>query len=196
MKTQKTTRLILSVTGHRQIGSTELQLSEGLLTTFLQELRPAQVLNPLANGADQLVAQVCCKLHIPWQAVLPMPLDRYKTSSILGDFPRADQAGQRLKAEKQFDQLLLQAKSTIHLYEDLPFSADKEGEIYQALAQYLLTQSDALLAIWDGFDNGKKGGTADVVNKAKAHNTKIYHLSIPSKENPRPAFTAYSWQQF
>ena len=147
--------LIVGVTGHRDLVPAEIPVLKEEVRRFFNTIRetfpelPILLLDPMADGADQLVAEVAIELDIPVDAVLPMPVDEY----------RMDFEGEALQ---RFEQLL--AKSEIV---ELPF-LKSSGEIdrdeqYVAVGGYVVAHCHILLTLWDGKDFGSRGGTSRVV---------------------------------
>ena len=77
--------LIVAVTGHRDLVAREVPEIRAQVSEFLNRLlahypeRGVTVMSPLAEGADQLVAEEALKLGIPVIAPLPMPREIYVT---------------------------------------------------------------------------------------------------------------------
>ena len=144
----------LAVTGHRHIKS-DAKLTESIrevLDRILQENEGAEIwlYTALAEGSDQLVAKIAndideIKLVVP----LPFPVEQYLTQ-----FETED-------GKKDFNQLLKSASEIINL----PVQPDPQSA-YQNLGNYLVNSCDTLVAIWNGENNLKEGGTAEVVLNA------------------------------
>jgi len=103
----------------------------------------------LAAGTDQIFAQIVLELGGRIHVVLPAK--RYEESFELQD----DLA--------RFRRLLSEAKDVI----TMPFEEPSE-EAYWAAGQEIVNRSHRLLAVWDGQPAGGLGGTADVVEFARA----------------------------
>jgi hypothetical protein len=77
--------LIVSVTGHRNLVPAEIPEIRKRVREFLSELcekypdRGVSVMSPLAEGADQIVAEEAITLRIPLIVALPMPCDIYRS---------------------------------------------------------------------------------------------------------------------
>ncbi|MFT7220239.1 MAG: hypothetical protein ACI8Z1_001856, partial [Candidatus Azotimanducaceae bacterium] len=77
--------LIVGVTGHRDLINEETEAIKQKISEFLHGLQNSfkglelNVLSPLAEGADQLVAEVAAEMHIPIVALLPMPRLDYRS---------------------------------------------------------------------------------------------------------------------
>jgi hypothetical protein len=154
---------LVGVTGHRDLVPEELPALAAAVGATVEELRqrlpatPLLLLSALAEGADQLAASVALAHGAQLAAVLPMPAATYRAT--------LDEA-----ARDPFDTLLARAAFTIELppgtatEAELAASPEARVERYEALAAFLATRSQALLALWDGQPSEKPGGTARVVH--------------------------------
>lgn len=87
--------------------------------------------------------------------------------------------------------------STIFLKNVVPPEKDKEekeilnDEYYEKQAQYIVENSQLIIALWDGIYAFKKGGTSEVVRMALESTRKItiHHLVCPRASNPYPVNT-------
>ncbi|MBD3677132.1 MAG: hypothetical protein HUJ27_01880 [Rhodobacteraceae bacterium] len=154
---------VIGVTGHRDIAQADLEAVCGRLRDGLSLIRdrfsdlPVTVITGLAEGADQLATEVALDLGLRVRAVLPMPKPCYE----------ADFKGEALE---RFQTLHDDPRVTVH---ELPLAegrgpADMESQAnrdaqYALLRDYLVRRSNAMMAVWDGIDNGLTGGTSDVV---------------------------------
>jgi len=160
----------LAVTGHRHIKS-DAKLAESIrevLERILQENEGAKVwlYTALAEGSDQLVAKIAnaideIKLVVP----LPFPVEQYLTQ-----FETED-------GKKDFNQLLKSASEVIIL----PKQTDPQSA-YTSLGDYLVNACDTVVALWNGENNLKKGGTAEVVLNAIDLGKPVYWIYC---DNPR-----------
>ncbi len=156
--------LIVAVTGHRDLVNAELPGIRERVRIFLSELlteypdRGVTVMSSLAEGADQLVAEEAVALDIPLIVPMPMPGVLY-----IDDFDS-------IKAQESFDYLCSRA---VEFYE-LPItpgntreSIRKQGpnrdQQYAQLGVFLCAHCHILLALWDGKESDKLGGTGQVV---------------------------------
>lgn len=153
--------LIIAVTGHRDPCAEALPTLRRSVERILDWLGaaggPIVVLSALAQGADQLVAEVAlergCQLVVP----LPMPVAIYREQF-------EDEA-----SAVAFDALLARASHHYVLETaadlsaaDLAGDPQMGGRLYRALACELAQLGHVMLALWDGLP-GKVGGTGDAV---------------------------------
>lgn len=174
-------RTVLAVSGHRDLREGDLDALRISVKSVLEALRAEKeivLLTALAEGADQLVAEVAQELGIPHYAVLPGAAALYRANfdeSLVPADPKA-----------RFDALL--ASATDHA--ELPI--EETDADYEQLGDFLLSNADALLALWDGVDAASPGGTSDVVRTAlepaeSPQRLKVlYHLITPRQRNPFP----------
>jgi hypothetical protein len=162
------TPLVIGVTSHRNIPADEIEPIRQRVRDFLAQLRrdfpalPLVVLSALAEGGDQLVAHEALAAGARLVAPLPLPRELY-----VDDF--ADPA-----VRASFDALCAQA-------EIVPLPPPKGQSLldigtpglardrqYAKAGVYIASHCHVLLAIWDGKESGRLGGTAQIVK---------YHLS-------------------
>jgi hypothetical protein len=155
------TALVLGVTSHRDLVPEDIPRLREVLSDAIGSLRAAfpdlglLLLSPLAEGGDQLAADVAltcgARLFVP----LPMPVELY-----LQDFTD-DDAGMRLRW------LLGQATSVELASGDdldaLHAPGPWRDRRYLAAGLHVANHCHLLLALWDGSEDGGPGGTADIV---------------------------------
>jgi len=190
----RTIPFVIAATGHRDLRSANIDQLKDRVRKILVELAesmpstPLLVLTGLAEGADQLVAQVALEIGIDFAAIIPMPMTLY-----------SEQMSEKGRAELY--SLYEKAALKVHLpmvdpAEDSMCSSESLGaERYKRLASFLGTHSQALIALWDGLDSGLSGGTAEVVarmlkrledtaNSEEGTLTKsVYHIVTPRESN-------------
>jgi hypothetical protein len=152
--------LRLGVTGHRLDkldGAAIARLKPAVGQAVARVARVAgrsaaslQVVSPLAEGADRLVASAALEQSAELVAALPFPRDAYRD-----DF--ADPAS---KAE--FDALLSQAAAVVELPGERRDAAARAAA-YAAVGRRVVDDSDMLIAIWNGDSPEGRGGTAEIV---------------------------------
>ena len=161
--TAAATPLVLGVTSHRNLVAAEIEPVRRRVRETLARLAgefpgtPLVVLSALAEGGDQLVAQEALAAGARVIAPLPLPPDLY-----LDDF--ADAA-----ARETFEALCRRADLV-----PLPMLAGNSRDSvgppgaardrqYAQAGIYIASHCHLLLAIWDGRDSDRLGGTAQVV---------------------------------
>jgi hypothetical protein len=126
-----------------------------------------RLVSPIADGADQIAADMALELGWELQVVMPFSRDYYRTT--LGNEP----------AQERFDELLSHAARIL----ELPGSPDREPESYAMAGRATVAHSDLLVALWDGLKARGRGGTGEVVELAIARGTPIAHIP-PEPERP------------
>ncbi len=158
--------LTIGVTGHRDLLADEVPALKEKVRNFFLLLKSdypdldLQLITPLAEGSDRLVADVASEMGINLIVPLPMPQTEYEQ-----DFSSRD-------AVQAFRDSLDGAR-VIHL-RTLPeaqgrtvTSEDRDRQ-YAQLGVFISNHSQILLALWDGKPSTATGGTAGVVE---------YHLT-------------------
>lgn len=113
-----------------------------------------RVISPLAEGADQIVAEeglaAGCKLYCP----LPFQQEKYER-----DFPTPESL-------RRFRSLLAKASFVNVLGGRDETEAERDAS-YASAGREVLRQSDILLAVWDGQPAKGAGGTAQIIEEAR-----------------------------
>jgi hypothetical protein len=124
------------------------------------ETRDLVVVSALAEGADRLVAQEClCRDGATLAAVLPLPVDEY-SKDFITDASRREFAD------------LLAAATSVQFAEAMP----TRDQAYERAGQMMVEQSDVVIALWDGLAGAGRGGTADTVAYAHAHDVPVIRI--------------------
>jgi hypothetical protein len=169
--------LAVGVTGHRNphpqamaaLRSHVVQAFERLEKAFSLRL---VVLSSLAEGADRLVAEIALERGHKLVAPLPLPAEEYEK-----DF--ADAA-----SRAEFRKLLARAES--HFTVPLPSGDDVTDKAvrdaaYRRAGILVARDCHLLLALWDGQDSGKSGGTWDVVRIKRTGDEGITAAARPDR---------------
>jgi hypothetical protein len=156
--------LVVAVTGHRDLVAAEIPGIRQRVQDFLKGLaeqypdRRLTVMSSLAEGADQLVADVALELGIDLQVPLPMPKHLY-----LQDFETAD-------ARARFESLCDRANEVFELplakgntVEKISAPGPARSREYAQVGVFLCAHCHILLALWDGKPGTELGGTGQVV---------------------------------
>lgn len=156
--------MIVSFTGHRPPkfgGYKPCQTHERVRARVrekLLELQPEKAISGMALGLDQWAAEVCCELGIPFIAAVPF-------------------SGQELmwpKGAQQQYRVLLDKAAQIHLVDPRPPRSYWETtQKLHARNHWMVDNSDAVIAAWDG----SKGGTAECVRYAQETGRLVYRLA-------------------
>lgn len=169
----------ISIIGHRDLLPEYLDILKKHIVAILQDIKERNAdsllrfMSPLAEGSDQLGAEMAlqmgCKLIIP----LPMEQKEY-----LKNFDE--------KSKKKFENLLLQADESFVLKCNKCLSKE---DYYLNLGKYLIKNSNILLVLWDGEHSDKIGGTGNIMKnideltESSSLLKKIIHLRVPRKNN-------------
>ena len=143
--------LVVAVTGHRDLVPSEIPGIRDRVRELLENLqqsypdRRLTVMSPLAEGADQLVAEVALELGIELTVVLPMPKHLY-----LQDFETPD-------ARAHFESLCARATEFFELplskgntVEQISEPGQARNREYAQVGVFQCAHCHILLAIWDG----------------------------------------------
>jgi hypothetical protein len=131
--------------------------------------------SPIADGADQIAAEVALELGWELQAVLPFARDAYR-ASLASD-----------EARTKFDRLL--ARATCRL--ELPGDPDHGLDAYVMTGRATVAHCDVLIAIWDGLPPRGRGGTGEVVQLALTRGTAIVHVPMSPGGDTRILWSAF-----
>ena len=164
--------LRIGVTGHRVLAERD-KLEQSVARVFdrIKQLygdRPRTVVSPLADGADMMVAEVGLRpeygdteLIVP----LPMPEDAY-----VEDFD--DPA-----THQRFVELKSRAAGAFAM----PATLNRE-DAYQQVGRLVVDASDVLIAIWDGRPARGRGGTTEMVARARKRGIPIFHIKAGNRD--------------
>lgn len=160
----------IGVTGHRilaELDKIELGVEEALVR--VEHLFPGEILtvvSALAEGADRIVARrVLARPDA--RLIVPLPLDE---SDYIRDFSSED-------SQVEFSALLGRASKI----ERMPPTPARD-QAYEAAGEYVLNNSDVLLTIWDGRPARGRGGTADIVSRARKRKLRIAWVHAGNRE--------------
>ncbi|HMB43987.1 MAG TPA: DUF4231 domain-containing protein [Luteimonas sp.] len=155
--------LVVGVTGHRNLREAERPLLRAHVHAFFKDLQsrypglPVSVLSSLAEGSDQLVADVAFELGL--RVIAPLPLDEakyrddFEDAAALALFERQVQRAERL--------LLPLAPGNDEASVSRPGPA--RDQQYARAGVFVSSHCHILLALWDGRESDLLGGTAQVV---------------------------------
>ena len=157
------TPLVVGVTSHRNIPAREIEPIRQRVRDFFAQLKrdfpelPLLVLSALAEGGDQLVAHEALAAGARLVAPLPLPRDLY-VDDFTDPAVRANFDALCQQAEVvQLPPMKGQSRLTIGSH---GVARDRQ---YARAGVYIASHCHILLAIWDGKDSGRLGGTAQIV---------------------------------
>lgn len=141
----------IGITGHSNLAPDTVPLIESAIRGILLAGKSSEPVGVtcLARGADQIFARVVLDLGGTVEVILPA--HDYRERKVKPDNAR------------DFDDLISKASNV----ETLPFQ-ESNSDAYMAASEKVLDSIDALVAVWDGEPSGGYGGTADVVEAARA----------------------------
>jgi len=156
--------LVVAVTGHRDLVAGETAQIRQRVRAFFVELaerfpsRKLRLLSPLAEGADQLVAEIAVDLNI--ELVVPLPMDE---PEYLEDFSADShiESYQSLKS-RATDIYVLKSPPDQQIGAENSDWSPRE-RCYARLGIFLAAHCHVLLALWDGKESDIPGGTGHVV---------------------------------
>jgi len=141
--------LVFGVTGHRDLCEEDItKLKESVRSIFIsfKQKYPHTkliLISALAEGADMLVARVAMELGVTLHVLLPYQEEEYLDSFI----DKEGALGEYMELKNYA--LRFEINSCIYAY-----GATK---CYQQLGEKIADDSNILIALWDGVDNGKSG---------------------------------------
>jgi len=131
--------------------------------------------SPIADGADQIAAEVARDLGWELQAILPFGRESYRAS--LGNDGARD----------KFDALIARAACVLELPGDPAHSLDA----YVMTGRGTVAHCDILIAVWDGLPPRGRGGTGEVVQLALTRGTAIVHVPLETDCDTRLLWSAF-----
>lgn len=185
--------LLIGVCGHRNLDPACAAELANAVTTQLRRLTNAlksteiRVLSGMAAGTDLIVARAAVAAGVQVEAVLPMPLARY----------RAD-----FDADSLDELEALLAHPKVRCVELTPPEGvdDQRGRDkgYQSLGGSLIRRSSLLLAVWDGKNTRLAGGTSDTLLRyLECHDDDVSEfvepVFIPAAADPEVGDTVVYW---
>jgi hypothetical protein len=142
---------------------------------FADEPPHLRFVSPIADGADQIAAEVALELGWELQVIVPFGRDTYRRS--LGN----------PAAREQFDAFMERAVCVL----ELPGDRNRELDAYVMTGRATVAHCDMLIAVWDGLPPRGRGGTGEVVQIALTHGTAVIHV-LPDLTAP----TRVLWSAF
>ena len=148
--------LVVAATGHTDLRPEDVATLESRVRQVFDQLRARyphsklEVLSPLAEGADRLVARVALACELRLIVPLPMEPDEY-----IKDFAGPDSIA-------EFDELRARAARSFVVRGAGGRVAPRPG-CYEQVGAYSAMHCHVLLALWNGHNPHKIGGTSEIV---------------------------------
>jgi hypothetical protein len=142
---------------------------------FAQGMPRLRFVSPIADGTDQIAAELAFELGWELQAILPFARERYRESLA------------NHGARERFDTLLQQASCSL----ELPGDPDDSIDAYVMTGRATVAHCDVLIAVWDGKPPRGRGGTGEVVQLALTRGTAIVHVPLDPRGEPRLLWSAF-----
>ncbi|MFF5446563.1 hypothetical protein [Streptomyces sp. NPDC012888] len=139
----------IGVTGHRSIPDEVLgHVRDGLRSVLEGHEGPLEALSSLADGADQIFADIALECGADLVAVIPSEdyEDAFEDEASLARYRR------------------LRGRAAQEVRMDFAHSTD---EAYYAAGTWIADSCDRLVAVWDGLPARGLGGTGDIVAYAR-----------------------------
>ncbi len=159
----------------RQIELAGHDLIEKERDCFSTDPPKLRFVSPIADGADQIAAEVALELGWDLQAILPFERSAYR-ASLAND-----------GARERFDALLGRATCLL----ELPGDPGHGLEAYVMTGRATVAHCDVLIAIWDGLPPRGRGGTGEVVQLALTRGTAIVHVPLAPGGDTRILWSAF-----
>jgi hypothetical protein len=131
--------------------------------------------SPIADGADQIAAEVA--LALGWELQVVLPFERTEYRATLAD----------RGARERFDELLGRATCVL----ELPGHGERLLDAYVMTGRATVAHCDLLIAVWDGLPPRGRGGTGEVVQFAITRGTAVVHLPLKADAPARILWSAF-----
>lgn len=131
--------------------------------------------SPVADGADQIAAEVALELGWDLQVILPFERSAYRASLA------------NHGAREHFDELIDKAACLL----ELPGDPDESLDAYVMTGRATVAHCDVLVAVWDGLPPRGRGGTGEVVQLALTRGTAIIHVPLSPGGDTRILWSAF-----
>ena len=152
--------VIVGVTGHRDLREEDIEILKNSVRGELEALQrrcphsSLVVMTSLAEGADQLCAEVALDMGLELITILPMPLKEYAKDfgmAPMGDLVRLADASSKVIVTPYIEEY------------DERYGSERDW-LYRQAGLYVAKHSHVLIALWDGSKGDECGcGTASIV---------------------------------
>jgi len=155
---------VLGVTGHVDILEEDIPFYKDQLSQLFTQLKkdypntPLQIINPLAEGADRIVAHVATEHNIELIIPLPLPEKEY-----VKDFPDTIDEYQAIKKTSSVENCFELPLAPGNTEDNICEHGLHRDQQYALVGSYITMRCHILIALWDGVENKATGGTAQVV---------------------------------
>jgi hypothetical protein len=150
----------IGITGHQELNDPRW-VKQQILSVLKHQALPLVGLSSLAVGADQLFAEAVLELDGLLEAVVPFEGYEFTFESPM---------------RICYTRLLHKAAKTWILE-----NRGSRQEAYMAAGEFVVANSELLIAIWDGRPSAGLGGTADVVTCAQHAGRRLIHINPVTK---------------
>lgn len=177
--------ITFGVTGHRDLRGEDIEKLEESVHSLFKKYQSAYphteliVISALAEGADMLVARVAKNLGVALHVLLPYQEEEYMDSFEDKENAKSFQALKTYASK-------VEVNSCVHTH--------GHESCYQQLGERIADVSNILIALWDGTDNGKVGGTSAIVRYTRqGHKNNhfdqldgnaLFIITTPRQSNP------------
>lgn len=142
---------------------------------FADEPPHLRFVSPIADGADQIAAEVALELGWELQVIVPFGRETYRASLA------------NHGARERFDELLERAAAVL----ELPGDRSREHDAYVMTGRATVAHCDMMIAVWDGLPPRGRGGSGEVVQIAITHGTAVIHVLPDLKAPTRVLWSAF-----
>ncbi len=152
--------IIVSVTGHVDLLDSQVDDIRGRVENFLRDLQSRYtntrlvLMSALAEGTDIVVSEVAMGMGIRIVPVIPKPIDDYRAGFIDRSYVG------------RFDAILSDPSTYRPFVLETESQCDRDS--YRNLSAYLVFNSHVMIALWDGREYDRNGGTYDTMRMAYA----------------------------
>jgi hypothetical protein len=153
-------------------GEALLRKEQDCFAPLPQRLR---FVSPIADGADQIAAEIALELGWELQVVLPFARAEYRASLA------------NHGARERFDALMERATCVL----ELPGHSQSQLDAYVMTGRATVAHCDLLIAVWDGLPPRGRGGTGEVVLLAITRGTAVIHLPLAQEAPARVVWSAF-----
>jgi hypothetical protein len=137
-----------------------------------------RIISPLARGADRLVAKEALALGYALNVPMPFSLEEYER-----DFKPPNTPPTAVPEDlKEFRELFARAGDN---WIALDGNRDTADDAYEAAGEFVVRNSDIVIAIWDGGKGNGRGGTRDIVHFAARAGVPVWWIHATQAIEPQ-----------